>query len=69
MPVNVAQAALGAEIEVATLDGPEKLRIPEGTQNGARLKIRGKGVPHMNGGARGDLWVHLDVKIDRKSVV
>lgn len=63
VPVNVAQAALGAEIEVATLDGPEKLRIPEGTQNGARLKIRGKGVPHMNGGASGDLWVHLDVKI------
>ncbi len=64
--INVAQAALGAEIEVPTLEDPEKIKVPEGTQSGAKVRLRGKGVPDVNGGGRGDLWVHLDVRIPSK---
>jgi molecular chaperone DnaJ len=63
VPVNVAQAALGAEVEIPTLDGPEKLKVSEGAQNGARFRLRGRGVPELNSSRRGDLWVHLDVRI------
>ena len=66
IPVNIAQAALGAEIEIPTLDGqPHKLKIPEGTQNAAELKVRGKGIP-SGGGSRGDLYVHVDVRVPTK---
>lgn len=63
IPVNLAQAALGCEIEVPTLDQPHKLKVPEGTQSGAQFRLRGKGVPMLNGSGRGDLYVHIDVKI------
>ncbi len=66
LPVNVAQAALGAEIEVETFDGAQTVRLPEGTQTGANFKMRGLGVPHLNSRARGDLYVHLDVQIPKK---
>ena len=66
LPVNVAQAVLGAEIEVETFDGPQTVRLPEGTQPGANFKMRGLGVPHLNSRARGDLYVHLDVQIPKK---
>lgn len=63
IPINMAQAALGAEIEVPTLGTPHKLKIPEGTQNGAQFRLRNQGVAMLNGGGRGDLYVHIDVKI------
>lgn len=63
IPINMAQATLGAEIDVPTLDQPHHLKIPEGTQNGAQIRLRGKGVPILNGGGRGDLYVHIDVRI------
>jgi|YNPNPStandDraft_1061719.scaffolds.fasta_scaffold10450_4 molecular chaperone DnaJ len=63
IPLNVAQAALGAEIEVPTLDGPETLQIPEGTQSGATFRLRNRGAPRLNGHGRGDLYVHVEVKI------
>ena len=66
LPVNVAQAVLGAEIEVETCDGAQTGRLPEGTQTGANFKMRGLGVPHLNSRARGDLYVHLDVQIPKK---
>jgi molecular chaperone DnaJ len=66
IPINVSQAALGAEIEVPTLDGKETLEIPAGSQNGARFRLRNHGVPHVNGHGRGDLYVHVDVKIPAK---
>jgi len=66
IPLNIAQAALGCEIEVPTLEGPHKLKIPEGSQNGAQFRVRNKGVPVLNGSGRGDLFVHLDVKIPAK---
>ena len=63
IPINLAQAALGAEIEVPTLDQPHKLKIPEGTQSGAQFRLRHKGVPAVNGSGRGDLYVHVEVQI------
>jgi molecular chaperone DnaJ len=63
IPINLAQAALGAEIEVPTLDQPHKLKIPEGTQTGAQFRLRHKGVPVVNGSGRGDLYVHVNVQI------
>jgi molecular chaperone DnaJ len=63
IPVNIGQAALGAEIDVPTLEEPYKLKIPEGTQSGAQFKLRNKGVPHVNGGGRGDLYVHIEVRV------
>lgn len=66
IPINVAQAALGAEIEVPTLDGVETLKIPEGTQTGAQFRLRNQGVPYLSGRGRGDLFVHIEVKIPTK---
>ena len=63
IPVNIAQAALGAEIEVPTLEQPQKLKIPEGTQTGAQFKLRHKGVPILNSSSRGDLYVHVEVRV------
>jgi len=63
IPINIAQAALGAEIEVPTLDQPQKLKIPEGTQSGSQFRLRHKGVPILNGGGRGDLYVHVEVRV------
>jgi len=63
IPLNIAQAALGCEIDVPTFEGPQRLKIPEGTQSGAQFKLRHKGVAMLNGGGRGDLIVHLDVKV------
>ena len=64
--VNVAQAALGAEIEVPTLDGPAKLSIPAGTQPGKVFTIRNKGVPHLRSSGRGDEIVMVDIQIPAK---
>ena len=66
IPLNIAQAALGADIEVPTLEGPYSLKIPEGTQTGAQFRLRHKGVTVLNGSGRGDLYVHVDVKVPSK---
>ena len=66
VPLNIAQAALGAEIEVPTLEGPHRLTVPEGTQSGAELRVKGKGVPEVQGRGRGDLVVHIMVKTPLK---
>lgn len=63
VPLNVAQAALGCEIDVPAMDGSHRLKIAEGTQSGAEFRIRGKGVPFLNGPGRGDLYVHVQVQI------
>jgi len=62
IPLNITQAALGCEIDVPTLESLHKLKIPEGTQTGAQFRLRNKGVPMLNGGGRGDLYIHIDVK-------
>ncbi len=56
-PVTFAQAALGAEIKVKTLDGEEELKIPAGTQTGTVFRVRSKGMPALGGKGRGDLFV------------
>ena len=66
LPVNIAQATLGAEVEFETFDGSQTVRIPEATQPGAHFKLRNLGVPHLNSRARGDLYVHLDVQVPKK---
>lgn len=63
IPISVAQAVLGAEIEVPTLEDPETLKIPEGTQNGTIFRLKGKGVESLNGRGRGDLYVAVRVEI------
>jgi len=66
IPLSFVQAALGAEIDVPTLEGVEKLKIPEGTQPGTVFRIRGKGIPHLNGFGRGDQHVRVKVIIPGK---
>jgi molecular chaperone DnaJ len=66
LDINVAQAALGAEVEVPTVDGSTLLSIPAGVQTGKVLRMRSKGVPHLRGGGRGDQLVVVDVAIPRK---
>lgn len=65
-PITFVQAALGAEIEVPTLDGPVKLKIPEGTQTGTTFRLRGKGIPHLRGYGRGDQHVKVYVAVPRR---
>ena len=55
--LSPALAVLGGEVEVPTVDGAQALRVPAGTQHGAVLRLRGKGVPHLGGGGRGDQLV------------
>ncbi len=66
VPINVAQAALGTGIDVLTFDGLESIKVPEGIQSGETMRLRGKGVPFVNGGGKGDLIVHIEVRTPRK---
>ena len=61
IPLSVAQAALGTELQVPGLGGEEKLKIPEGTQSDAVFRIKGKGLPDPRGGGKGDLYYHVRV--------
>ncbi len=62
VPISITQAALGAQIDVPTLDGPVKMKIPTGTQSGKVFRLRGKGVPALSGGGRGDQHVRVTVE-------
>jgi molecular chaperone DnaJ len=66
IPISFPQAALGAEIEIPGIDGPVTLKIPEGTQSGRELRVRGRGVPYVNERGRGDLIVKVLVQIPKK---
>ena len=61
IPISFVQAALGAKIEAPTIDGKVDLTIPEGTQSGAVMRIRGKGIPYLHGNERGDEFVKIKV--------
>ena len=66
VPVTFAEAALGGEVKVPTLDGaPVTLRIPPGTSNGRTFRVKGKGVPRKDG-TRGDLLVTVEVAVPAK---
>lgn len=66
LPVNLAQAALGMDVEVPTVDGPVMLTVPPGTQPTQQFRLRGKGVPDVRGGARGDQLVTIHVVVPTK---
>lgn len=66
VPISFAQAALGIEIIVPTLEGEHKLKIPEGTQSGTTFRIRSKGVPVLNGHGKGDLYVEVRIQTPGK---
>lgn len=61
IPISIAQAALGAELQVPGLNNEERLKIPEGTQGGAVFRIKGHGLPDPRGGGKGDLYYHVRV--------
>lgn len=63
--ISFAQATLGAEVEVPTLDGNVKLVIPEGTQPGTVMRLRGKGIPYLRGSGRGDQFVTVSVAVPK----
>jgi molecular chaperone DnaJ len=63
--VNVAQATLGDELELATIDGPVSFKLPAGTQSGQQFRLRGKGAPDLRGGDRGDQIVSVHVVTPR----
>ena len=65
MPITVAQAMLGAEIVVPTLDGKVKYTVHEGTQQGDVFKLKGKGIPHLHGRGRGDQYVKMNIEIPK----
>ncbi len=65
MDISFVQAALGAEVEVPTLDGKVKYNIPEGTQTGAVFRLRGKGVTHLRGTGRGDQYVTVNITVPK----
>ena len=66
IPVNIAQAALGTDVDIPTFDETQTVKIPEGTQTGETVKLKGLGVPHLNAHGRGDLFVHVDVRVPKK---
>ena len=66
IPVNFTTVALGGEIQVRTLDGSETVKVPDGTQTGTTLRLRGKGMPEVNGRGRGDLFATIQVQTPRK---
>ena len=66
IPISFPQAALGAEIEIPAIDGAVILKVPEGTQSGKELHVRGRGVPYLNEKGRGDLVVKVLVQIPKK---
>jgi molecular chaperone DnaJ len=65
LPVTFTEAALGTAIEVPTLNGPVKLKVPAGTRSGKTFRVRGKGVPRLRGKA-GDLLVTVEVAVPQK---
>jgi molecular chaperone DnaJ len=65
LPLTVTEAALGASIEVPTLDGPVLMKIPPGTQSGQTFRLAGKGMPHLKGDGRGDQFVRVRIVLPR----
>ena len=64
-PITFTQAALGSELEIPTIDGKVKYTIPEGTQSGTVFRLKGKGIPGLNGRARGDQYVTVYIETPR----
>ena len=67
LPVTVPEAVNGAEVILPTFEGPVRLRVPPGSQSGTRLRLRGKGLPGLKGGDRGDLHAVVQVVLPEDS--
>ena len=65
VPITFVQAALGCEIEIPTIDGKVTQRFPEGTQHGTKFRLKGKGIPSIRTGTRGDQYVRVIVEIPK----
>ena len=66
MPITFVQAALGAELEVPTLDGKVKYSMSEGTQTGSIFRLKGKGIPYLRGNGRGDQYIKVEIDVPKK---
>ena len=66
IPITFAEAALGAKIIVPTVHGKVEMTIPEGTQNGDRFVLKGKGIPHLRGSGKGNQYVTVSVEVPKK---
>jgi len=64
--IDVVDAVLGTSIDVPTLDGPVSVKIPPGTQPDSALRLRGRGLPRFGGGARGDLFIQLQIHVPER---
>jgi curved DNA-binding protein len=67
LPVTVPEAVLGAEVQLPTFEGPVRLRVPAGAQSGTKLRLRGKGLPDVRGGTRGDLYAVVQLVLPPES--
>ncbi|HYB12868.1 MAG TPA: J domain-containing protein [Myxococcota bacterium] len=65
LPITVREAVLGAKVEVPILEGRATLQVPPGTDSGKRLRLRGKGMPNPAGGAAGDLYVEVQIRVPK----
>lgn len=63
--ISFAKAALGGEVNIETIDGDLKIRIPSGTQPGTAVRLRGKGVPHLHGSGRGDHYIRIKITVPK----
>ncbi|RLA86192.1 MAG: J domain-containing protein [Deltaproteobacteria bacterium] len=63
--ISFSEACLGTSIDVPTLDGPKTVKVPPGTPSGAKLRLRGLGLPHLKGGGKGDLYVIIKVRVPK----
>lgn len=66
VPITFVQGALGSEIDVPTLNGKTKYKIPEATQTGTVFKLKGKGIPDLRSGVRGDQYIKVNVEVPEK---
>lgn len=67
LPLTIPEAAAGAEVVLPTFEGPVQLKIPPGTQSGRQLRLRGKGLPDLKGGPRGDLYAVAKIVLPEES--
>lgn len=65
MPISFSQAALGAQLTVPTIDGKVQYTMPEGTQNGTVFRLRGSGIPKINGKGRGDQYIKVNIEVPK----
>lgn len=66
VPIKFTLATLGGTIDIPTLSGKVALKIPPGTQTGTTFRMKGQGMPHLRGGYKGDLLVHVEVEVPKK---